>query len=82
MQIVTFEELFPQGHPHSLMQLPDLRGKYMPFMNEGEPAPSMGHEAQAGGFTGCPGCGKWNAITLHQKEGGPITCTCGKEFTI
>lgn len=82
VKTVTFEELFPGGHPHSLMQLPDLKGKYMPFMNEGQPAPTMGIGATAGGFTGCPKCGKWIPITLQQKEGEAITCACGEEFTI
>jgi len=82
METVQFDDLFPGGHPGSLAQLPSLVGKYMPFMNEGESAPSMGMGAQAGGFTGCIKCGKWISVTLRQKQGELIRCTCSQEFTI
>jgi hypothetical protein len=82
MDQVSFDELFPTGHPPSLAQLPSLVGRYMPFMNEGSSAASMGIGAQAGGFTGCPECGKWVSITFAQKQGEPISCTCGQEFKI
>ena len=82
MDQVSFDKLFPTGHPPSLAQLPSLVGRYMPFMNEGSPAPSVGIGAQAGGFTGCTSCGKWVSITLAQKQGDSIRCTCGQEFTI
>jgi len=82
MIIVQFNELFPEGHPLSLVELPDLRGKYMPFDNEGDLAPTKGAGAHVGGFTGCPKCGEWVLITLEQRHGQPIKCSCGEEFSL
>ena len=82
MKIISFDELFPHGYPLSITTLPDLTGKYMPFTNEGEPAPSLGLDAKIGGMTGCPRCQHWVSITLQQKEGAMIRCPCGEDFQL